>query len=162
MQTEAQELFKELCGKLDALSHFHYTPKAAVMEAHVKTTAPALSMEEATPTAVSNATLIAPKELFNTPHSLKDKDEQSKQENKAHRRHRKENAKKQKQHTAPSNLPTSSVDALKELKKNKNVTVVDSTAPTQKMSKFFKTIQEQPITTTKKPSNVVNSKSFKL
>jgi U3 small nucleolar ribonucleoprotein component len=164
MHTEVQDLFKELCGKLDALSHFHYTPKPTIAEAHVKATAPALSMEEATPAAVSDATLIAPRELYSAPRNLKDTDELTKQENSAHRRHRKEVAKKKKQNTAPSTAPVSTQDALKQLKKDKNVTVISPTAPTERISstKFFKKIQDQP-DIPKKPANLtVNSKSYKL
>lgn len=54
---EAKQLFGELCGKLDALSHFHFAPKPVVEELVVKAEVPALAMEEALPTAVSTASL---------------------------------------------------------------------------------------------------------
>lgn len=166
IQKEAQDLFNEICGKLDQLSHFHYTPKKPVAEAHVKTNAPALAAEEATPAAVSTTTLIAPQEILYAPRTLKDKAEMSQQENKAHRRHRKEAAKKQKDHAPKPTGPVSQADALAELKKDRRVTIVDSSATRQKTSsaKFFKSIQDQPTNPTNKSKRSVseNSKSFKL
>lgn len=168
--TEIKELFSEICAKLDALSHFHFTPKPIVIEASVKSNAPALSMEDPTPVAVSNTSLIAPQEVYHGPHTIKDKEEMSKEERKAHRRHRKEASKKQKEHTdsTPTTDKISHVDALKELKKSKNVTIVNPSTPSQKTSstKFFSKIQQQAISDkpipTKNTQSTKNSKSYKL
>ncbi|KAJ3049488.1 u3 small nucleolar ribonucleoprotein MPP10, partial [Rhizophlyctis rosea] len=63
---EISELFQNLCQNLDALSNFHYTPKPAKAELEIlpAPTVPAIQMEEVTPAAVSDATLIAPREAY--------------------------------------------------------------------------------------------------
>ena len=53
LQVEARGLFRELCAKLDALSHFHFTPRPQVQEMSVKKDVPALVVEEIGPVAVS-------------------------------------------------------------------------------------------------------------
>ncbi|KAG0565406.1 hypothetical protein KC19_8G187700 [Ceratodon purpureus] len=64
LQAEATILFKNLCHKLDALSHFHFASKPAVEEMEVKIDVPALAMEEVAPTAVSDASMLAPEEVY--------------------------------------------------------------------------------------------------
>ncbi|CAM6085449.1 unnamed protein product [Calypogeia fissa] len=64
MKEEAKELFKALCARLDALSHFHYAPKPVIEDMEVRADVPALAMEEVAPVAVSEASMLAPKEIF--------------------------------------------------------------------------------------------------
>ena len=54
VRQEARNLMKDLFGKLDALSHFHYAPKPVIEEMQVRADVPALAMEEVAP-QVSNA-----------------------------------------------------------------------------------------------------------
>lgn len=49
VRQEAKNLMKELFGKLDALSHFHYAPKPVIEEMQVRADVPALAMEEVAP-----------------------------------------------------------------------------------------------------------------
>ena len=52
IRLEAKALFNALVAKLDALSHFHFTPKPAVEELVVRTDVAAVLMEEAAPVTV--------------------------------------------------------------------------------------------------------------
>jgi len=65
-KNEMKMLFANLCSKLDALSNYHFAPRPVADEAQVKTAAtPAIAMEEVLPLHVSNATAMAPEEIFN-------------------------------------------------------------------------------------------------
>jgi U3 small nucleolar RNA-associated protein MPP10 len=64
-QAEVNRLFKRLSNKLDALSSLHFTPAPPKLptEMEVKPNVPALAAEEAIPEAVSDAALLAPREV---------------------------------------------------------------------------------------------------
>ncbi|OAY78626.1 U3 small nucleolar ribonucleoprotein MPP10 [Ananas comosus] len=61
---EASALFKNICLKLDALSHFHFAPKPVIEDMSIQANVPALAMEEIAPVAVSDAAMLAPEEIF--------------------------------------------------------------------------------------------------
>ncbi|KAL6075706.1 Small ribosomal subunit assembling AARP2 protein [Balamuthia mandrillaris] len=157
-QLEIQRLFKSLCFKLDSLSNFHYTPKPPVEDLTVKPNLPAINMEEIIPIGVSDASLLAPEEVYEKPQKeVKGEDERTQEERKAARRSKKarrRKAQRQKQqdeklvkklnpglgnkHTVQS--------ALDQLKNARNVTIANTSQPsksTTQSSKLFKQLQEE-------------------
>eukprot|EP00252_Welwitschia_mirabilis_P013251 TRINITY_DN29206_c0_g1_i1.p1 TRINITY_DN29206_c0_g1~~TRINITY_DN29206_c0_g1_i1.p1 ORF type:complete len:594 (-),score=170.04 TRINITY_DN29206_c0_g1_i1:407-2188(-) len=61
---EATHLFKKICIKLDALSHYHFAPKPVIEDMSIQANVPALAMEEVVPLAVSDASMLAPEEIY--------------------------------------------------------------------------------------------------
>lgn len=57
--------FQKVCRQLDALSHFHFTPKPVVQEISVAASVPSLSKEDIAPTTESSAAVVslAPEEV---------------------------------------------------------------------------------------------------
>ncbi|KAJ1863788.1 U3 snoRNP protein [Coemansia sp. RSA 2703] len=56
--------FRNLFAQLDALSHFHFAPRPAVADIEIRTSAPALQMEEKLPVNMSHAEQLAPEEIY--------------------------------------------------------------------------------------------------
>ncbi|ETW00395.1 hypothetical protein H310_07033 [Aphanomyces invadans] len=103
-QEEIDVMFQKLCWKLDALTNFHFTPKPIVREMHVTPAAPAITMEEAVPIAVSDANLHAPEEVYDKKHKrdgvVRSREEMSQDERKAARnakKHARRKSRKQKE-----------------------------------------------------------------
>ncbi|PSR96701.1 U3 small nucleolar ribonucleoprotein [Actinidia chinensis var. chinensis] len=86
---EASMLFKKLCLKLDALSHFHFTPKPVVEDMSIQANVPALAMEEIAPLAVSDAAMLAPEEVFAGKGDIKEETELTQAERKRRRANKK-------------------------------------------------------------------------
>ncbi|CAE6263894.1 unnamed protein product [Arabidopsis arenosa] len=84
LKKEASMLFKKLCLKLDALSHFHFTPKPVIEEMSIQNV-PAIAMEEVAPVAVSDAAMLAPEEIFSGKGDIKDESELTQEERKRRR-----------------------------------------------------------------------------
>lgn len=82
---EATMLFKKLCLKLDALSHFHFAPKPVIDDMTIQANVPALAMEEIAPVAVSDAAMLAPEEVFAGKGDIKDEAELTQAERKRRR-----------------------------------------------------------------------------
>lgn len=62
---EITKLYNSICYKLDALANFHYTPKDIKVQSKTKQpNAPAISMEEILPSSTSDASLLAPEEVY--------------------------------------------------------------------------------------------------
>ncbi|GFZ07827.1 hypothetical protein Acr_19g0007640 [Actinidia rufa] len=86
---EASMLFKKLCLKLDALSHFHFTPKPVVEDMAIQANVPALAMEEIAPLAVSDAAMLAPEEVFAGKGDIKEETELTQADRKRRRANKK-------------------------------------------------------------------------
>lgn len=86
---EASVLFKRLCLKLDALSHFHFTPKPVIEDMSIQANVPALAVEEIAPVAVSDAAMLAPEEVFAGKGDIKEETELTQAERKRRRANKK-------------------------------------------------------------------------
>ncbi|KAK9433162.1 Mpp10 protein-domain-containing protein [Lipomyces doorenjongii] len=75
---EIEELFGDITYKLDALSSWHFTPKPTKPSISIVANAPAISMEDAQPVAMSTENMLAPQEVY-IPLSGIAKDEQKKE-----------------------------------------------------------------------------------
>ncbi|KAJ7555352.1 hypothetical protein O6H91_05G033300 [Diphasiastrum complanatum] len=89
LKEEATSLFKALCGRLDSLSHFHFAPKPIVEDMTIRANVPALAMEEVAPLAVSDASMLAPEEVFSGQGLIKDEKELTQSERKRRRARKK-------------------------------------------------------------------------
>ncbi|TPX70369.1 hypothetical protein SpCBS45565_g01848 [Spizellomyces sp. 'palustris'] len=136
---EIDTLFKSLCQNLDALSNWHFQPKPTTVELQVTPlpNAPALQMEDITPSHVADSALVAPSEVFAPPKDLKgDKELSSGTKKRLRDKTRKQagKARKEKQDRRQSVVaakPRTALaerkekeSALKKLMGQKNVTVV--------------------------------------
>ena len=87
-----REIFATLSSRLDSLFSFHATPKPHQSEVTVRSKTAAVSMEEATPTAMANSESLAPEEVYGKRKGdakLAAREELSQEERKAQRRKKK-------------------------------------------------------------------------
>ncbi|CAM8878193.1 unnamed protein product [Rhodiola kirilowii] len=89
LKKEAGMLFKKICLQLDALSHFHFAPKPVIEEMSIQSNLPAIAMEEVAPLAVSDATMLAPEEIYDGKGDFKEEGELTQAERKRRRANKK-------------------------------------------------------------------------
>ncbi|KAL2743592.1 U3 small nucleolar ribonucleoprotein MPP10 isoform X1 [Vespula maculifrons] len=170
---EIREMMHSLFSKLDALSNFHYTPKAvriqdltfrsvlckAQPEIKIISNVPAINMEEVAPIATSDATLLAPEEVREKPRGdVMGKSERTVTDMKRDRRRKKlRQRERQKNRERKERLNAikpgiekkykkdKNVLLMKKLSKDRNITTVDETIGkvTKSSSKFFSQLQDQ-------------------
>eukprot|EP00878_Enallax_costatus_P011914 GHUV01012438.1.p1 GENE.GHUV01012438.1~~GHUV01012438.1.p1 ORF type:complete len:599 (+),score=315.95 GHUV01012438.1:2225-4021(+) len=98
VRRQAVALFKALCGKLDALSSFAFTPKPVVEELEVRSDVAALAVEEVAPLAVSDAAMRTPAEVYSAQaHGQEKAEAELTQEERKRRRAKKKRAHKNKE-----------------------------------------------------------------
>merc|ERR1712137_1297561 len=156
---EITALFTSLSHKLDALSNFHYTPRMIKTAAAEKKDVAAIEMEEATPSAVSDAAMLAPEEVYAPKRKpVKGISEFTSEEKKARRRAAKTAKRKQKKaeeadqkvverlNPGMGNKYTkqAALDNLKELRRSKNVQFAGKTDTMNytQSSAFFSKLQQ--------------------
>ena len=115
---EIEGLWREVSGKLDALASWHYRPKPAEASFEVRVDAPAITMEDAQPTAgsdVAGASRLAPQEIYTPGKQYVDgsevvtkggfvvkRDEMTREQKKRRRRREKERIRKASGNAAPA------------------------------------------------------------
>lgn len=84
LHVEVGRLYKKICTKLDALSNFYFTPKPPKEEISIVSNVPSISVEEVIPAHVSDASRMAPEEVYKPAHrELKGASELTAQDRKA-------------------------------------------------------------------------------
>lgn len=66
-QNEILTMWKDVCGKLDSLSSWHFTPKAPAPQLDIRVDAPVVRLEDARPSAgieAAGASQLAPQEVY--------------------------------------------------------------------------------------------------
>lgn len=59
-----EEMWRDVCAQLDALSSYHYRPKPPSASINVVADVPTLSMEDARPSGAEGGSMLAPQEIY--------------------------------------------------------------------------------------------------
>ncbi|CAI4832241.1 CEQ_1a_G0029170.mRNA.1.CDS.1 [Saccharomyces cerevisiae] len=133
--SKISELYANLVYKLDVLSSVHFVPKPASTSLEIRVETPTISMEDAQPLYMSNASSLAPQEIYNVGKAEKDGEirlkngvAMSKEELTREDKNRLRRALKRKRSKA--NLPNVNKrskrnDVVDTLSKAKNITVIN-------------------------------------
>ncbi|CAI5081526.1 ANM_HP_G0074980.mRNA.1.CDS.1 [Saccharomyces cerevisiae] len=133
--SEISELYANLVYKLDVLSSVHFVPRPASTSLEIRVETPTISMEDAQPLYMSNASSLAPQEIYNVGKAEKDGEirlkngvAMSKEELTREDKNRLRRALKRKRSKA--NLPNVNKrskrnDVVDTLSKAKNITVIN-------------------------------------
>lgn len=148
---QVREMMTSLFKKLDALSNFLYTPKAPEPQLKIITNTPSLRMEEVTPITMSDATQLAPEEIYQKNKTEIVGDTEKTDQNRANARRKKKAQKKAhaKERKAKEAIGVDSKSkAVSKLKKSsKSSFVTDKTAvdtsTLKSSSKFFNELQNE-------------------
>ncbi|XP_063699171.1 U3 small nucleolar ribonucleoprotein protein MPP10 [Culicoides brevitarsis] len=154
---EIRKSLKSLFAKLDALSNYHITPRAAAPEVKIITNTPAISMEEVAPVTMSTAALLAPEEVKQKTkgETILAKEEMSKTDKNRMRREKKAKAKLKRkmqeekqaelEKAGKTNKKLEQKKAMKEVMKNRNVEKMKETKGVNitSSSTFFSKLQEE-------------------
>ncbi|QHS74239.1 rRNA-processing protein MPP10 [Saccharomyces paradoxus] len=133
--SEISELYTNLVYKLDVLSSVHFIPKPASTSLEIRVETPTISMEDAQPLHMSNASSLAPQEIYNVGKAEKEgeirlkngvamsKEELTREDKNRLRRALKR--KKSKSNSSIVNKRSKRNDVVDTLSKAKNITVIN-------------------------------------
>ena len=172
---EIQTLFDSICSNLDALSNWHFTPKALTIDLQVlpSVALPAISMEDTLPSAVNTvASTLAPKEIYDgkVQKSQVEKDSDDKRRERSAKKSAFKKRKieekltsKLREQQIETNPNIQKEKAVKELLKDKNVTFIDNKkTPRLKDSKQGAKSMRQGETIGAEKKDMRTSQNFKL
>eukprot|EP00729_Bicosta_minor_P008489 gene8489-8876_t len=148
---EIETLLGTLNTQLNALTNFHFTPQSVNAEVVVQTNAPAITLEEAQPTAGSTASQMAPEEIYgkskgenkgDSEKTTTDKKRERRAKKKLKHTERLDRERKQKAKGLAGTV--TKAGALAKLAKQSNVTVIEGTSQSGSSSskKFFNALSE--------------------
>ncbi|CAG2055213.1 unnamed protein product [Timema podura] len=184
---EIRNMMTALFNKLDALSNFHYTPRAVAPDVQIVSNLPAITIEEVAPVAASDAALLAPEEvkakskgdtLGKGERTATDKKRERRQKKVKQRERQKEKERREKlvEKLRPGLgnkfSKEKALSALERAAKDSNVSLMDGKGKAVKSSSsFFSQLQEEVSTHIKSKvqtgqkrskGNVLSAKKLKL